>query len=143
MSKFLDESINDAFQFISTNLPKDMEGSFLPRIEAIENYLNLQIDLRVRANDNFDKIQKSLRDLEKSTALHSKNSMLKALWNRAEELGYSPSVMATPGHIAGKYLAHLFKDDASVQIGGSDGQWGETPEQALLKLVQFVEGSAP
>lgn len=65
---------------------------------------------------------------------------LKEIWVRAENLGYSPSIMATPGHIAGDYLAHLFhKNGGAVQIKGSDGSWADTPENALSQLVTYVE----
>ena len=68
---------------------------------------------------------------------------LKEIWARAENLGYSPSIMATPGHGAGNYLAHLFdKNGEAVRIKGSDGSWADTPEKALLHLVAHVEPSA-
>lgn len=71
MSKPLDEVISEAFTFLAENTPKELEGSFLPRLEAIENYLNLQIDLRVRANENFDLIVKSLREMETRLAKYA------------------------------------------------------------------------
>jgi len=138
-----DEAV-EAWSRINNHIQKDGDLAVLYQyLVNLENALELKADLLARSNQNFDEVVSSLRKYEKLAAKNTSRARFMALWERAEGLGYAPSVMATPDHIAGKYLAHLFKDDVSIQIKGSDGQWGETPEQALLKIVQFVEGTSP
>jgi len=138
-----DEAV-EAWSRINRHMQQDGDLAVLYQyLINLENALELKSDLLARSNQNFDEVVSSLRKYEQLAAKNTSRARFMALWKRAEELGYAPSVMATPDHVAGKYLAHLFKGSESIQIKCSDGQWGETPEQALLKLVQFVEGTAP